>query len=137
MDKKYTGGCLCGNIRYGMNSEPVFSGNCHCRTCQILSGSGYNPAMIFLENAVKITGQPKYHQLIADSGKKVWRGFCPECGTQTFGKFESMPGMVGIGAGTLDDPAVYTPMLNFFVSSAQPWDVMDENIPKMPKGARG
>lgn len=136
MDRNYTGGCLCGAIRYEMDSGPVFSGNCHCRNCQILSGSAYNPAMIFPESSIRVLGQPKFHQIKAESGKNVLRGFCPECGTQLFGKFESMPGMIGISAGTLDDPTLYHPMLDFFVSSAQPWDVMDTRIPKMSKAAR-
>ena len=38
--KKRSGGCLCGTVRYQLNSEPFDSGWCHCRVCQHVSGSG-------------------------------------------------------------------------------------------------
>ena len=39
-----TGGCLCGAVRYELNSEPFDCGWCHCRTCQLFGGA---PAMAF------------------------------------------------------------------------------------------
>ena len=39
-----TGGCMCGAVRYELNSEPFDCGWCHCRTCQLNSGA---PAMVF------------------------------------------------------------------------------------------
>ena len=39
-----TGGCLCGTVRYKLNSDPFDCGWCHCRTCQRNSGA---PAMVF------------------------------------------------------------------------------------------
>ena len=37
-----TGGCLCGQLRYAANTEPVFSAVCHCKTCQKQSGTAFN-----------------------------------------------------------------------------------------------
>ena len=44
MANGYTGGCCCGAGRYQVLSEPFDTGWCHCRTCQLNSGS---PAMAF------------------------------------------------------------------------------------------
>ena len=30
-----TGGCLCGQVRYTANADPVFVGVCHCTHCQM------------------------------------------------------------------------------------------------------
>jgi hypothetical protein len=38
------GGCLCGAVRFSLASKPYDAGWCHCRTCQLNSGS---PAMVF------------------------------------------------------------------------------------------
>jgi hypothetical protein len=35
---KVTGGCLCGAVRYELNSAPKLSVSCHCRDCQYVSG---------------------------------------------------------------------------------------------------
>ena len=36
-----TGGCLCGAIRYESGGESQFSLQCHCRDCQMLSGTAF------------------------------------------------------------------------------------------------
>lgn len=35
----YEGGCLCGAIRFASGVAPTWSGYCHCRLCQLSSGS--------------------------------------------------------------------------------------------------
>lgn len=132
MNPTLTGGCLCGEIRYECHGEPAFAGNCHCRDCQRASGSAFTPAMLFPQSAVSITGSPSAYESTGDSGNQVTRLFCPRCGSQLFGKLQILPDMIGIRAGTLDDPAAFHPRLDFHVSSAAPWDVMDAALPKFP-----
>lgn len=136
MNTSLSGGCLCGAVRYEISAAPVFAGNCHCRDCQRTSGSGFAPTLLMPEPAVRISGVVKYHESRADSGRVIARGFCPSCGSQLFGKLELMPGMLGVRAGTLDDPAAFHPTLDFHTSSAAPWDAMDPQLPKFP-GAPG
>ncbi len=134
MSSKYTGGCLCGAIRYESDAEPIFQGNCHCRDCQRTSGGAYVPAMLFPENAVRIHGEPKYFESLADSGGRAKRGFCPTCGSQLFASFENVPGALGVRAGTLDEPSRFSPRLDIYVSSAASWDTMNAELPKHARG---
>jgi len=129
------GSCLCGAVSYHCAVAPALSGNCHCRDCQKASGSGYAPTFFVAEDAVSIAGEVKYYSHIADSGKRVWRGFCPTCGSQLFGKVEAMPGLLAIRAGTLDDPAQYHPDVDIYTSRAAPWDPIPDSattFPEMP-----
>jgi hypothetical protein len=130
MESKYSGRCLCGEISYSVDVEPLFAGNCHCKDCQRSSGSAFIPAILFPEQSVSVRGQPKYFETVSDSGSIHKRGFCSNCGSQLFARFNSMPGMLGIKAGTLDDPSNYVPKLDFFVASAAPWDFMNPEVPK-------
>jgi hypothetical protein len=134
MVSRYSGRCLCGEISYSVEAEPLFSGNCHCKDCQRSSGSAFIPAMLFTEESVSVRGEAKYFESVADNGHMHQRGFCPNCGSQLFAKFDSMSGMLGIKAGTLDDPSSYVPKLDFYVASAAPWDAMNPQLPKK-KGA--
>ena len=43
MANNFTGGCLCGQVRYECSADPFFMGNCHCRDCQKSSGGAYEP----------------------------------------------------------------------------------------------
>lgn len=136
MDQVLTGGCLCGAIRYECQGEPVFSGNCHCRDCQRTSGGAFTPAMFFPEAAVKIGGETKSYEATADSGNKIWRQFCPNCGSQLFSKLQMLPGMIGLRAGTLDDPSAFQPTMDIYTSSAPCWDVMNSALPKFGRAPR-
>ncbi|MDN0077072.1 GFA family protein [Crenobacter sp. SG2303] len=137
MNSKYTGQCLCGEIHYSVDVEPLFSGNCHCKDCQRASGSAFTPAMLFPEKNVVVSGEAKYFESTADSGNKHKRGFCPNCGSQLFAKFSNLPGMLGIKAGTLNDASHYAPKLDFHVASAATWDFMNPQLPKQQGAAQG
>jgi hypothetical protein len=128
-----TGGCACGAIRYEITAEPVIMLKCHCRDCQHVTGSGYAPAFLVPADALRVThGQLRYHLTPSIRRGKHKRGFCPDCGSRiTGGEFEKGESpFVGVLASSLDDPIVFKPQMDIFVSDAQPWDQMDPAIPK-------
>jgi hypothetical protein len=85
-------------------------------------------------DAVRITGEVKYHEVQGDSGQPIRRGFCPNCGSRLFGQPSGMPmALTGISLGSLDDPSLYKPTIDLFTSRAQPWDFMNPDLPKFPK----
>jgi hypothetical protein len=61
MKTPFTGGCMCGEIRYECTAEPIFMGNCHCRDCQQATGTAFAAAMLVPRNAVTIAGDVKYY----------------------------------------------------------------------------
>ena len=134
MTQKISGGCACGAIQYQCNADPVLMLNCHCRDCQQAGGSAYAAIVAVPKTAVEMRGEPRYHKIVGKGGKAVERGFCPSCGSQLALKLERLPDILGLHAGSLDDPSVYRPAMDVFTSSAQSWDVMD---PKLPKHAEG
>lgn len=134
MATPFTGGCRCGAIRYECRAEPVMAGNCHCRDCQQVSGSAFAANILVPQDAFNLTsGEPKYHDVKADSGNIVSRGFCPECGSPLVAKNSGMPQLMAVRVGGIDDPSWYRPALDVYTDSAQPWDVMNPDIPKSPK----
>ena len=124
---------MCGAVRYECTAEPIFMGNCHCRDCQQASGSAYAAAIGVPQSAVKITGNVKYYESKADSGKLAKRGFCASCGARLFSLPPFAPEVMVIMAASLDDPSVFKAGMNIYTASAQPWDYMDPALPKFPK----
>jgi hypothetical protein len=122
MKLPFTGGCLCGAIRYECSAEPMMMGNCHCRHCQQSTGTAFAAAILVPRNAVNITGEVTYYEIKGDSGNMVGRGFCPICGSRLFSKPPN-PELLGIMAGGLDDPSGFQPRMDFYTASAQPWDL--------------
>lgn len=123
------GGCLCGQVRFRIDGEPIMMGRCCCQACQKLSGTGNTENMAFAEGAFSVTGKTTEYHWTADSGGHVTTSFCPACGSPLFGKSSSMPGMMMVRAGALDDPAIYTPQMLVYAKRRHAWVPNDDRIP--------
>lgn len=130
MKKPITGSCICGAVRYEIISDPVGAGNCHCRSCQRSVGTAYMPVLFVPYQALKISGEYKEFATQSASGNTMNRGFCPQCGTALFGRNSGSDTIRPVNAATLDDPSIYQPHMDFWVSDAQPWDYMNPDLPK-------
>lgn len=132
MPAEFSGGCACGAIRYRCSGEPVFMGNCHCRDCQQASGSAYAAAVMVAEADFSLqSGEPSWYEKRSDAGVLMRRAFCSSCGSPVFAINEAAVGMRFLQAGGLDDPSWYEPSRDIYVASAQPWDVMNPDLPKL------
>jgi hypothetical protein len=132
-----TGRCLCGQVHYTVTGDPAFSGICHCRNCQRYTGSAFETVVAFPSETIKVQGELKTYQDTGDSGQPVFRRFCPNCGSGVIADVNVLPGVTLVLAGTLDDPAAFTPTMEVFCSSAQPWMSTGgerARFPKMPTG---
>lgn len=132
MMTKFTGSCLCGSVRYECSAPPIVMGNCHCRDCQRATGSAYASAVLVPQSEVTIIGDVKYYEVIGDNGSIVGRGFCPNCGSRLFSR-PPIPELIGIMAGSLDDPSWFSPTMDIYTASSQPWDYMNPNLTKFAK----
>lgn len=131
---KLSGGCACGAIRYETTADPVVMLNCHCRDCQQATGSAYAAIVVVPKAAVQLKGEPRYHKVAGNGGRAVERGFCPTCGSPVTTKLERIPDILGLYAGSLDDPSLHKPAMDLFTASAQPWDHMHPDTQKLPQG---
>ena len=131
----FSGGCLCGAVRYEVSAEPVAFMLCHCRDCQYISGG--EPAAVVVvptPSVAVVKGDLKGHTVTGESGNEVERQFCPECGTPVFSRLGGMPQLWCVKAGTLDDPSWLKPTAFLWSQSAQPWAHHDAAIRAYEKG---
>jgi hypothetical protein len=132
---KLEGGCYCGALRYSVEGEPMFKGQCHCRECQYISGGSVNVVMAMPAAGFRYTkGQPKSFTR-TDIENAVTREFCGECGTHTLTRVPSMPAAVMLKVGTLDDPSVFgTPQMAIFGIDKQSFHQLPEGVPLFERG---
>ena len=125
----YEGGCLCGQVRFRIEGEPMMSGRCCCQACQKLSGAGNTENIAFAEAAFSVTGKAAQYNWTADSGGAVTTSFCPNCGSPLFGKSTTMPGMQMVRVGALDDPSAYRPQMMVYAKRRHAWVQHEDAIP--------
>ena len=106
MSEIHEGGCLCGFVRYRVIGKPTWSGACHCKQCQRLTGTAFTMSAFFPASQVKITdGELKQYEYASDeSGRWIRIEFCDTCGTQVLHSAEMSPGEQAVATGTFDDP---------------------------------
>jgi hypothetical protein len=126
--KRYTGGCLCGALRYEAEGEPLASGNCYCVDCQKASGSGFIPFMAFASSAVRFTGEARQFRWQAATGREAVRNSCPTCMSLVFGGEIGKSSSFTIYAGTLDDPSSFAPKIAIFARHRPSWAVMPKGL---------
>ena len=124
-----TGGCLCGEVRYAAQGEPINVRVCHCRLCQRAIGAAFNARALYAVEAVTVSGPVG----TAHSSEGLKRGFCTRCGTTIFSKREAL-GIMGLTSGSMDDPSGFAPIDHIWVSSKQPWLKLDDGLPQHAEG---
>lgn len=133
----WTGGCLCGAIRYECEDQPVSAGTCHCRDCQRWIGSAFHTFVGFPTSSLRFTkGKPKIFG--APSGIKEL-GFCGDCGSPLWDRYlvrlsengPSGPHTAWIPAGTLDNPEAVSLEFHYCVESQLPWVHFNDELPRM------
>lgn len=104
--ERHEGTCLCGAVRYATLAMPTRVTICHCKFCQKATGSAYMVEPVFEKrNFVHVSGTPKiFDQISQGSGKTVHVHFCGDCGTKLWLSFERFADLIGVYAGTFDDP---------------------------------
>lgn len=125
----FEGGCACGAVRYALKSAPFDCGWCHCRTCQLNSGS---PAMVFASvpdgDYVVTKGAEVVRRF--SSSSFGYRRFCGACGTPLTMEVEHQSETVDFSVATLDDPAAVAPSFHIFWSSRIPWSEPGDDLPR-------
>jgi len=105
----FTGGCLCGDIRFVASGKPYRVGICHCLDCRKQHGALFHASAIFPETAFAVDGE---------TGVYEGRFFCPRCGSSVFSRSRDE---VEINLGSLDDIDQFTPTYELWTIRRESW----------------
>ena len=131
----HTGQCLCGEIKYEIEGEPLAAGVCHCKNCQRQTGTAFSTLWGVPRASLKFTaGEPKlYRDGNTDSGDTIERWFCGNCGSPLYSAIPSQPDVAYLKTGTLDDTTSFSPQFHVWCRSKQIWVDIPEGVPAMEK----
>lgn len=124
---KITGSCHCGAVSFVADGSPVYHSLCHCNDCRRWSGAPAAGWMAFKKEQVTVVGKTTSYK----SSKNAFREFCSSCGTGLFYRNDStLPGIIDIQSGTIDDISHYPPTTQIMVKHQLPWMDRIDLIPK-------
>lgn len=106
---RFTGGCLCGDVRLLALGRPYRTGICHCLDCRKQHGALFHASAIFAEDAVSIEGETRSY---------AGRHFCPRCGSQVFARTGDE---IEVSLGALDAPDQLQPTYELWTCRREAW----------------
>lgn len=128
------GGCLCGAVRYGVETPLIDSGYCHCRMCQRASGA---PVMVFasakIEDFEIVSGEP-VRRRSSDHGER-WH--CGACGSPIAMRVDEEPATIDVAVVSLDDPALSAPGFHIWHESRVSWFGTADKLERFVRSRRG
>lgn len=107
--ERYTGGCLCGDVRFVASGKPYRVGICHCLDCRKHHGAPFHAAAMFDAGAVAIEGETRDF---------AGRHFCPRCGSSVFARTGDE---VEVSLGALDAPDRLKPTYEVWTVRRESW----------------
>ena len=130
---KYTGGCLCGAVRYEIYGPLRDVINCHCTMCQRLHGAfgAHSKARKIDIGIVRDDGLAWYA-----TSDRARRGFCRQCVSSLFWDPIGQDA-TGIIAGTLDQPTGLKTMGHIFTREKADFYELTDGLPGFEGSSRG
>jgi hypothetical protein len=115
----FEGGCLCAQVRYRVDAEPVAALACHCRDSQYVSGGAEANVVVVPSGTLSLkSGKQRVYRSIT-SGTEV-ACLLPELRHTSLRRQRQHPEMTAVKVGTLDDPASFKRQGHMWMASASP-----------------
>eukprot|EP00898_Chlorokybus_atmophyticus_P008788 jgi/Chlat1/8910/Chrsp92S08227 len=131
-----TGGCMCRQVQVEVDAKGAYVGFCHCKDCRASSGE---PFHAFVGLPMKQISVVKGEDLLRayNHTPKTKRCFCSNCGTNVVtyvASFDwaSVPRGV-LSGGDSERLAALKPSFQVFLSEAEDWYAVSDDMPKFPK----
>jgi hypothetical protein len=121
-----TGSCLCGGVRFEVETPFEVITACHCTTCKKISGGGGTVNGRARTEGIRILqGADLLTTIQPDEGSG--KTFCSSCGSNVFGggwpDWESS----SVRLTTLDEPFAGKVDRHIFVRSLAPWEELPDD----------
>jgi hypothetical protein len=125
-----SGSCLCGAIRYQIDSKPDRAHNCYCGRCRKVRGAAFASNLFVAREFFSwAQGEDRLRSFKPPKTKRFQHVFCTTCGS-------SMPALhpereiVVVPMGSLDCDPEIAPQAHIFVDSKASWVTIRDDLPQ-------
>jgi hypothetical protein len=133
LSEMYTGSCLCGGVRFAIQGEMEPIQICYCSQCRKAQGTPFASNTPVLTSAFTLErGSELLKHFESSPGKQ--RAFCGQCGSPVYSRRTSLPDVLRIRAGLLDQPLAVKPAMHFYVASKPNWWEINDDLPQCAEG---
>ena len=125
----YTGGCLCGAVRFEIHGGIRNIICCHCSQCRKAQGSAFATNGIVASDQFRIVaGEDKLTAYESTPGQ--FKYFCKVCGSPILSKQPAVPDQVRVRLGTIESDIRERPQAHIFTTSKANWETICGDLPR-------
>lgn len=123
----FSGGCLCGDVKYSLEGKVLRFLHCHCERCRKATGTGHATNLIVESDGVDWHGnENKVSRYKLPEAERFGTTFCKTCGGPLP---REGAGRVVIPAGSLDVFPDSSPEGRIFWDSRASWSCESGDLP--------
>lgn len=120
MSNMLSGGCLCGEVRFELKEEFNAFYQCHCKQCQVLTGSAFASNLFSSVKNIRWLAGHEFVVSYVHPTRAFSKSFCQKCGSPLPFINKKKTSLI-IPAGSLDNAIKKTIQANIFVSEEACW----------------
>jgi hypothetical protein len=125
----YTGSCLCGGVQFRIAAELAPVQICHCSLCRRAQGGPFATNIPVNSSDFELLRGAELLAVYESSPGKQ-RVFCRTCGSPVYSSKDSLPGVVRLRAGLINEPLAVRPAVHFYTGSRANWWEIDDGLPQ-------
>ncbi len=125
----FSGGCLCGHIRYQIRRERLNAIHCYCGMCRKAHGTAFSTHCVVPPGQL-LWSHSGSRRVAYTSSPGACREFCPHCGTHLLVHGQSGDGNLAVPAGTLDGDPELTLLGHMFTEECVSWYHIADDLPQ-------
>jgi hypothetical protein len=129
LSEMYTGSCLCGGVRFTVKGELAPIQLCYCTQCRKAQGTPFASNTPVSTAAFNLESGAELLQSFESSPGKQ-RVFCGRCGSPLYSRKDSLPDVLRLRAGLLDQPLPVKPVSHAYVASKPNWWSIQDELPQ-------
>jgi hypothetical protein len=127
----YTGSCLCNGVQFSIDAEFAPIQICHCTQCRKAQGAPFAANAPVSTSVFRlVSGKGLLTEYESSPGKK--RVFCKCCGSPIYSYRNTLPEVVRIRLGLINEPVAARPVAHFHTASKVNWWAINDDLPKYP-----
>ena len=116
--EKYSGCCSCGDVRYHITDEPMFTHACHCKHCQRYTASAF-VVHSRIESSIFVLDTGSLITTVGPSGSGSGHSIkrCEKCGDQIYSHFGALgtDQLLVLKTTTLDEADCFHPLRTYLL----------------------
>ena len=130
----YTGSCLCGGVQFSIQGDIGPIQICHCVQCRKAQGTALATNVpVKAEAFVLDAGAGLLSSFESSPGKQ--RVFCRTCGSPVYSRRDTLPGILRIRLGLINEDLDAPLLAHFHRGSRANWWPVCDGLPQYEAGA--